>query len=102
MTMTRNIKLNPYHAYLESLGFSGVADAQQRNDPKQIRAFAYEEFDPAQVRKTLGRAKAHRPGLLCFVVKSGRAIRVDSERCLILLGNGKKAVQALLRSIGKE
>lgn len=94
--------MNRFHKYLTSLGFTGVADAKQKNDARQIRAFAYEQFDPKAVRQTLGRAKAHRPGLFVFVLKRDRAIRVDSERCLILLGNGKDAVQALLRTIDKD
>jgi hypothetical protein len=99
MARTRS---NPYHDFITSLGFSGVSDAKQNNDPDVLRAFKYEDFDPAVVRHTLGRAKKHRPGLLVFVMKAGRAVRVDSERKRILLGNGKKAVQALLRTIGDD
>lgn len=92
-------KNDPYKTYLEGLGFSGIAPAVQRNDPQQIRAFSYEQFDPPTVRQTLGKAKAHCPGLFVFVPKAGRAVRVDSEKCLIVLGNGKNAVRALLQTV---
>jgi len=91
--------MNRYIKYVTSLGFSGVTEAAQKNDPKLIRAFSYESHSSEQVRHTLGRAKKWKPGMLVFVPKAGRGIRVDAERKHIILGNGKKAVQALLRTV---
>lgn len=101
--------MNRFHKFITAIGFDGVADAPTKNDPKLIRAFTFESFDTAKVRRTLGRAKAHKPGLFVFVGrgkdKNGRTfmkgMRVDTERNRIVLGNGKKAVQALLRSVEK-
>jgi hypothetical protein len=85
--------------YVESLGFHDVAVTYTAKDPKQIRAFTFSEFDPQQTRHTMGRSKRHIPGLFVFVLKAGRAVRVDTQKRIVLLGNGKNAVKALLRTI---
>jgi len=107
--MTRKTKRISFTQFLTDIGFDGIEVAASKNDPALIRAFSYESFDTAEVRRTLGKAKAHKPGLFVFVGRGkdgeGRTflkgMRVDTERKRILLGNGKKAVQALLRSVEK-
>lgn len=91
-----------YINFVTSLGFKQVRGAVTKHDPQQIQAFRYEEFDPAQVRYTLGRAKAYTQDLFVFVLSRTQAVRVRTDRKTILLGNGKKAVQALLRSAQKD
>lgn len=96
-------KTNPSVAYVTSLGFVGVELAGVGSKPSdQLQGFRYQSFDPAQTRHTMGKARAHVPGLLVFVLKAGRAIRVDTERQVVLLGNGNKAVQALLRTVPRK
>lgn len=91
--------MNKFENFTASLGFKGVYSIPSKKDPKQIRCLGFERFDPKQVRHTMGRAKAHTEDLFVFVLRSGQGVRVNTVTKRIVLGNGKKAVKALLRTI---
>ena len=91
----------PFIDYVESLGFRGVIPVPTTKEP-EIRAFKYESFDSGQVRHTLGKARVFVPDLFVFVLRAGRAVRVDTKRHYLLLGDGKSTVQALIRSVRKK
>jgi hypothetical protein len=93
--------MNRFLTYVTSLGFQGVSEILSSKNRQQIRAFSYEQFNPKQVQYTIGRPKAHAENLLVWKITRDKALRVDSTRQRILLCNGRKAVQALLRTVNK-
>ena len=85
--------------YVTGLGFEDVRLARTKNDAKLLRGCHYATFDAALVRQTLGRAKKFKNGMFVYVISKTQAIRVDTIRKVVLLGNGERAISAFLKSV---
>lgn len=92
-------KNTPFLTFIKSLGFENPVELPVRNTDV-IRGFRYSGFDPVQTRSALGKARKHSPeGKFVFVLARDRAVRVDTTKQVVLLGNGRKAVAAFLASV---
>jgi hypothetical protein len=97
--MQRKSKQDPYLTYVLALGFDSPVELPVKNKGV-IRAFRYSGFDPEVTRAALGKAKKHTPeGKFVFVIGRDRAVRIDTATQTILLGDSKRVVDALLRSL---
>jgi hypothetical protein len=90
--------VNPNVEFVQSLGFAGVVEVEeQRYDPSRYLCFRYSSFDPPTVRSVLGRPIAHTSvGLFVFSIAKDKAVRVDTKKRTLMLGNGAKSVQQFL------
>lgn len=92
------MKPDRYTRYLTRLGFT-VSKVIETQKPEALRAYKYSSFDARRVRSTLGKARKFKEGRFVFVLARGRAVRVDTARKQILLGNSPKLVTAFLNSV---
>jgi len=88
-----------YLTYVESLGFYGVKHKKVKAPELEVRGFTFERFDPEETRRTLGRSRAHTQNLFVFVVGRNRAVRVDTKKNVVLLGNSARALAAFMESV---
>ena len=91
--------MNRFLTYVTSVGFHGVESIPSSKPRAEIRCFTFEGFSPEQVKHAIGKPKVHVPDLFCWRISRDMALRVDSKRKIIVLGNGERAVRALLKSV---
>lgn len=88
-----------YVKYVTDLGFSEVKPKTLTKAPRsEVRAFTFKSFSPEKTRATLGKAKSWKPDLFVFVLGREMAVRVDTLKNVVLLGNSRRAVIAFLAS----
>ena len=93
--------MDKFQRYTERLGFSGLEPLPVKNK-SLLRAFRYEAFDAVQVRAALGKSTKHRQSLFVFRIARDKAVRVDTVKKQILLGNTPRVVKAFLASVGDD
>lgn len=90
-------KESVYVKYVTALGFNGVEPRKLKYVPMdEARAFKFDSFNSEVTRKTLGKAKAYKLDLFVFVLARDKAVRVDTKKNLVILGNSRRSVRAFL------
>lgn len=88
--------MDKFIRYIEAQGFAGTKEIQRRAN---VAEFSYKSFNPKITNKTLGRSTKHAENLFVFKLSASRAIRVNTKRRKVWLGNGKDMVKKFLNSI---
>jgi hypothetical protein len=85
--------------FAEALGFSGVEIVPTVN--KGVIGFRYAGFDVGALWSILGRYKKHSPdGRFIYIVeKASKIMRVDTNKRIVLLGDGEWAYNAIYKSL---
>jgi hypothetical protein len=86
--------------FAEALGFTDTRVLKTIN--KGVLAFGYENFDIKALRAAVGKHKKHDPdtGQFIFVIEKGkRVIRVDTNKRVVLIGDGERAFKEIFKSV---
>lgn len=83
--------------FTHQLGFNGVEFQSMLS--RNACLLTYKDFDPVITKEQLGRSAKHEQNLFVFLLGKDKAIRVNTQKKRIWLGNGKPLVKKFLESI---
>jgi hypothetical protein len=83
--------------YVSSLGFTGVEFVEMLSTDAAL--LTYSDLDAKTIRGSLGRSARHEENLFVFTPSRDRAIRVNTKKKRIWLGNGKPMTKKFLESV---